>query len=201
MNYLAHFHLSYGDHDLLLGALLGDYVKGPLDGRYRRSLEQGIVLHRKIDAFADSHAGVRALQRQFDAEYRRYGGIMTDIVFDHFLTLHWQRFHPQPLEAFSREIYRVLDHQALPVSAAQAQAQRLIRYDVLTGFGNWQTVEAALDRVRERLGRDNPLAGAADHLQHHYRDLEHQFLAFYPQLMAFSEGIRRDFSKVTGLAR
>ena len=55
MNYLAHFHLAArlasergeeGD-GLLIGALLGDYVKGPLRGDYPDDWEEGIRLHRR----------------------------------------------------------------------------------------------------------------------------------------------------------
>ncbi|KKM01805.1 hypothetical protein LCGC14_1790730, partial [marine sediment metagenome] len=49
MNYLAHIYLS-GDHpEVMVGGLLGDFVKGPLRGQLPRAIEEGIALHRKID--------------------------------------------------------------------------------------------------------------------------------------------------------
>lgn len=193
MNYLAHFHLGYGDDGWLLGALLGDFVKGPLSGRFEAMVECGILLHRKIDAYTDTHSQLRSTQRLFDPRFRRYAGIMTDILFDHFLSLHWQRFHHLPLAEFSREIYSLLNGPSLPVKAAQCQARRLIRYDVLTGFSHWPTVETALLRVADRLGRENPLMEAAPQLQRHYVELEQVFLAFYPQLIQYSETVKQTF--------
>ena len=194
MNYLAHFHLSYGDDDLLLGALLGDFIKGPLTGQRRASLEQGILLHRKIDAYTDSHLPLRDIHRQFDRRYRRYAGIMTDVVFDHFLNLHWQHFHHQPLEQFSQQVYRLItDDQQFP-PAAKKQAESLARYQVFEQYSHWQTVHAALEKIGLRIRGDNPLHSAADEMQHHYHGLEQQFLDFYPQLQQHVIAIRQSFS-------
>lgn len=190
MNYLAHFHLSYGDRELLLGALLGDFVKGPLGGSFESGIERGILLHRKIDAFTDSHPALRTACRNFQPGYRRYGGILLDIVFDHFLSHHWQRFHPLPLQSFSDEIYGLLSDSHQLQDAARRQADRLIRYNVLAGFGDWNTVEGALLRVSDKLVRDNPLAGATAELERHYTDLERLFIDFYPQLMEYVQTTR-----------
>lgn len=192
MNYLAHFHLSYGDREWLLGALLGDFVKGPLVGHLEAGVEHGIVLHRRIDAFTDTHPEVRAACRRFDPRFRRFGGILLDIVFDHFLSRHWRRFHRLPLQAFSDEIYGVLADSPQLQNSARTQAERLIRYNVLAGFGQWGTVEAALARVGDKLRRDNPLAEAPAELTRHYDDLEQLFLVFYPQLEAFADATKRE---------
>lgn len=193
MNYLAHFHLSDGDADLQIGALLGDFVKGPLSGDLPRGVEQGIVLHRGIDAFSDSHASLGSARQLFDPAFRRYSGIMIDIISDHFLTRHWQHFHHLPLESFSQQVYDLLSGHPLLGSQAQQQAERLVRYDVLVQFREWDTVCAALHRVGQRLRRDNPLPQAAQQLERHYAELENLFLAFYPQLIAHAQGLRGDF--------
>ena len=41
MNHLAHFHLTGGSEPRVVGALLGDCIKGPLDGRLSQPLELG----------------------------------------------------------------------------------------------------------------------------------------------------------------
>lgn len=193
MNYLAHFHLSHGDDGLLLGALLGDYVKGPLKGEHRKDIEQGIVLHRKIDAFTDQHTCLQQCQRLFAPQYRRYASIMTDVAFDHFLNRHWSRFHSQPLEAFSDEVYRLCLNSGALTGAAKRQAENLARYQVLESFQHWQTVQATLQRIQQRLRRANPLANAAEEMQRSYDELEQIFLAFYPELQRHAKGVRAEF--------
>ncbi|MGK0498505.1 MAG: acyl carrier protein phosphodiesterase [Oceanicoccus sp.] len=193
MNYLAHFHLSHGDDQLLVGALLGDFVKGPLTGKRSRGLEQGILLHRKIDAYTDSHQQLAQLQQRFAPEFRRYAGIMTDVVFDHFLNRHWQRFHHQPLVHFSQQIYRLISDNQHISAAAKLQADNLVRYDVFGHYGHWETVAGALQHISQRLKRENPLAIAAAEMEQHYDELEQGFLVFYPQLQQHAEAVRAQF--------
>ena len=193
MNYLAHFHLSHGDNELLLGALLGDFVKGPLTGERSRGLEQGILLHRKIDAFTDSHSLLTQAQRAFSPEFRRYAGIMTDVLFDHFLNQHWQQFHHQPLTKFSTQVYQLINNNPQLTPSAQLQANNLVRYDVFEKFRHWETVDGTLIRISKRIKRDNPLARSAPEMKSHYLQLEQTFLNFYPALQQHATSIRQSF--------
>lgn len=193
MNYLAHFHLSAGNDGLVIGALLGDHVKGCLQGQYPSNWEQGIKLHRSIDAFTDRHPSLRQAQQLFEPEYRRYAGIMLDVIFDHFLNQHWEKFHHQPLSDFSQEVYQLLDTDGMPASA-RLQASNFARYDVLCNYRHWQTIEQVLERISQRLRRQNPLGQSAGQLQQHYLKLEQYFLDFYPQLQQHSHDQREQFS-------
>ena len=56
MNFLAHAFLARDDIDLMIGSLMGDFVKGPLDGQYAPSITRGLILHRRVDTYTDSHA-------------------------------------------------------------------------------------------------------------------------------------------------
>jgi acyl carrier protein phosphodiesterase len=186
--------LSDGNDGLMIGALLGDHVKGPLRGHYPAPWEQGIKLHRSIDAFTDQHAIIRQSQHLFAPEYRRYAGIMLDVVFDHFLNQHWQQFHHQQLSSFSAQVYQLLDTDGMP-AAAKRQASNLARYDILGSYQHWQTVERTLQHISQRLQRDNPLARSARQLQQHYAELERCFLDFYPQLQQHASRQRELFTR------
>ena len=192
MNHLAHFHLSDGDNGLIIGALLGDHVKGLLKGDYPASWEAGIRLHRSIDAFTDRHPENRQAQQLFEPEYRRYAGIMLDVLFDHFLNRHWETFHHQSLAEFTQQVYQVINSNRLP-EPADRQAANLERYDVLLSYQHWQTIEVVLERIGQRLKRKNPLAQSAEQLQQHYPALERLFLSFYPQLQQHAQQQRELF--------
>lgn len=203
MNYLAHFHLAIdiqlsagsgpdSDDGLVLGALLGDFVKGPLRGDYPASWETGIRLHRRIDALTDRHPHSQELLAQLPAQYRRYGGIMLDVCFDHCLSRNWHSFHQQELDEFTQGIYQQLEirHQQLP-PAARRQAQRLQQYDVLAAMQDWRTVENMLARIGQRLRRDNPLHQCAPVLAEQLEQIEATFLQLYPELL---EQLRDEFA-------
>ena len=50
MNLLAHAVLAGSDPGLVVGGVLGDWIKGPLDGGLSDDLSAGVRLHRRIDA-------------------------------------------------------------------------------------------------------------------------------------------------------
>jgi acyl carrier protein phosphodiesterase len=185
MNYLAHFHLAQASDAGLLGALLGEYVKGPLQGAWPSAWEEGIRLHRRIDAFSDRHSSRLQFAEAVPAEYRRYAGIVFDVYCDHLLSLHWQHFERQPLPDFAARVYALLErHMAqLPPPAAR-MARRLIEYDVLCIYHEWDTVSGALARIGERFVRANPLARAGDELGVYLPLAERLFLDLYPALVA-----------------
>ena len=116
MNYLAHLHLAAHTRSSLTGNLLGDFVKGPLPTGLEPPFDEGIWLHRKIDAFTDAHPEHRAAVASFEAPWRRFGGILVDMLYDHWLSRHWQQFSPQPLPRFLQQSYGQLlaDHHRLP---------------------------------------------------------------------------------------
>jgi acyl carrier protein phosphodiesterase len=59
MNYLAHAWLSFHQPFVLAGNMISDFVKGKQQYAYPASVQQGIHLHRSIDAFTDSHPVTR----------------------------------------------------------------------------------------------------------------------------------------------
>jgi acyl carrier protein phosphodiesterase len=188
MNYLAHFHLAGEQPAMIKGALLGDFVKGPLRGQFDAATERGIELHRKIDAFSAGADEIKIASRGLAPELHRYAGIITDVVFDFFLSRHWSIFHGQPLADFAQSIYGTieLDGSDWPI-AAQHFRRRLVDYNLLCRYGDWSTVDRVLCSIAERLSRDNPLGHAAASVKPQLDSLESGFLNFYPKIQHYSE--------------
>ena len=65
MNYLAHAYLSFGMPAITVGNLISDFVKGKQKFTYPAAIQQGIVLHRAIDTFTDTHAVTRKAKTFF----------------------------------------------------------------------------------------------------------------------------------------
>lgn len=190
MNYLAHLHLGGPRPGQLLGSLYGDFVKGPLAGRFSAEVEAAILLHRRIDAFTDRHPLVRAACARFPAERRRYAGILLDLFFDHCLARHWDAYADEPLARFSARVYRVLDAEPqLPGRLAQI-APRMAEQDWLGSYRDFAVLERVLGNLQRRLSRPAALDGALDELQRLYPWLLEDFRAFYPQLLAFAAAAR-----------
>lgn len=186
MNYLAHLHLGGAQPAELLGSLYGDFVKGPLQGRWPAQIEAGIRLHRQIDAFTDSHPLVLQAKARFPAARRRYAGILLDLFFDHCLAANWQDYSSEPLEQFTLRVYRVLqDEPQLPGKLALI-APRMAAQDWLGSYREFAVLEQVLASMSRRLSRPEGLVGGLEELQQLYAPLQDDFRAFYPQLRAFA---------------
>lgn len=192
MNYLAHLYLSEPDDDALLGSLMGDFVKGPLDGRHGAAVTHGIALHRRIDSFTDAHPVVRASKARVSPERRRYAGIMVDMFYDHFLARYWTEFSDEPLAGFTRRIYTLLARhdEALP-ERLRSMAPSMRQADWLGSYARIESIRTALDRMGRRLRRENRLLGSAEELEWNYDAFEQDFRAFFPQVIRFAQAHRR----------
>src|SRR4051812_8475041 len=187
MNYLAHLYLSARTEDAWLGSLLGDFVKGPLDGRYSQPITAAIALHRKIDSFTDAHPVVLRSKSRISAARRRYAGIMIDMFYDHFLARNWAEFHDEPINTFTARIYEILRiRSAILPDRLNYMAPGMARSDWLASYAHIGSIHGALDRMGERLKRENRLLNSADELRNHYAALESDFRMFLPQVVQFA---------------
>ena len=189
MNYLAHLYLSEPHDEAWLGSLMGDFVKGPLDNRYGKEITRAIALHRKIDVFTDAHAVVLQSKSRMSAERRRYAGIMVDVFYDHFLAKHWLDFHEEPLAEFTGRVYRVLEryHTILP-ERLQRMAPMMVQWDWLGSYAYTASIHTVLNRMGQRLKRENRLMNSADELVGNYAQLEADFRAFLPDVLRYARG-------------
>lgn len=188
MNYLAHLHLGGDGPQQLLGSLYGDFVKGPLEGRFPAELEAAIRLHRRIDAFTDRHPLVERARARFPVARRRTSGILLDLFFDHCLARDWADFAAEPLGLFTARVYQVLAAQReLPERLAYI-APRMAAQDWLGSYRDFAVLEQVLLGMGRRLSRPQLLAGAMGELERLYEPLSDDFREFYPRLQAFVVG-------------
>src|ERR1700757_3569476 len=108
MNYLAHLWLTAEAGLPLPGAVLGDLVRGRLEGRFEPALERSIALHRRVDVLTDRHPLVVQMRAAWPEGARRYAGIVLDLVHDYALALDWPRYSPQNLPLFARRCAQAL---------------------------------------------------------------------------------------------
>ncbi len=108
MNFLAHLYLSGDSDDIKFGNMIGDSVKGKNYRKYPADISKGILLHRSIDTFTDSHEIIKECKHIFSEKFNKHSGIVVDIVFDHFLALNWNKYSNKNLHAFARHAYVIL---------------------------------------------------------------------------------------------
>jgi acyl carrier protein phosphodiesterase len=108
LNFLAHIYLSGDSDEIKVGNFIGDYVKGRNYENYPELVRKGILLHRKIDSYTDSHPIVIQSQRHLKKRFRRYSGVIVDIFYDHFLASEWNTFSKHPLRQYVINMYEAL---------------------------------------------------------------------------------------------
>ena len=191
MNYLAHLYLAKDTPEFMIGSILGDFVKGSGKDQYPDKIKKGIELHRKIDSYTDSHPRTKASRRLYSPLRRRFAGIIVDLCYDHFLYRNWSKFTDSALRPFIQNAYEILKtHQAMLPERLQAMVPFMIRDDWLGSYRELSGVEQALKRLSKRVTNGDLLAGAIDEIKAHYRELESNFLLFFPDLIRFAKDIK-----------
>ena len=186
MNYLAHLYLAEGSPESLVGSILGDFVKGAIEDKYPQDVRRGIELHRKIDAYTDSHETTLASRNLFSPLRRRFAGIIVDLCYDHFLYRHWQNFAEEELDDFISRAYGILvASKAMFPERLRAMIPVMVREDWLGSYQDLKGVEQALIRLSKRITRGDRLLGAIDEIKDRYLKLEANFLIFFPDLKYF----------------
>lgn len=160
MNFLAHALLAGDDPALIVGGVVGDWIKGPLPGQLPADLARGVALHRAIDSHAETHPAFRASRARVSPERRRYAGILVDIFYDHLLARAWGDHHPTPLATYCTGIYRHIADRLddLPPSSHHAM-QLMAREDWLHSYADLDNIADVLQRMASRARQPNPLAG------------------------------------------
>ena len=196
MNFLAHAYLAGNSDHAIVGALMGDFVKGPLSGQHGTEITRALALHRRIDAYTDTHHVVRQSRHRVSPARRRFAGVLVDMFYDHFLACHWDEYNDAPLERFTARIYSALrKHHALLPERLQDIAPRMAAADWLGSYRHVEAVGLALDRMGERLKRGNALLGSTEELLAHYNAFDEDFGAFFPDLVRFAGSERGEGSE------
>jgi acyl carrier protein phosphodiesterase len=187
VNFLAHAYLAGSSGHAIVGALMGDFVKGPLRDRYGTEITRALALHRRIDTYTDSHHVVRQSRRRVSPTRRRFAGILVDMFYDHFLARHWDEYNNMPLERFTARVYSALrEHHALLPERLQNIAPRMAATDWLGSYRNVEAVGFALDRMGQRLKRGNALLRSSEELLANYDAFAADFHTFFPEVMRFA---------------
>jgi len=187
LNYLAHIFLSGNDHQLQIGNFIGDFVKGSKYTTYPDRIKKGIILHRKIDSFTDSHVIVKETILLLRPTFGRYSGIITDMYFDYFLAVNFQTYSTQKslhLFAFNFYFTAFLNYNHLPFKVKRfifhfISTNRLSKYATLDGLRSSLEIMAgyripALDPDR-----------TIDFLIENHDELESKFHQFFPDIMTY----------------
>ena len=183
MNFLAHFFLSHQSSALVVGSYLGDFVKGKQHQHYEAAVRQGILLHREIDHYTDTHPVFRRSKHRLAQQQGHYAGVVVDIFYDHLLATHWDAYSDVALPTFAQRIYRVLQQRTpLLPSPAQRVFGYMQGHDWLTNYVHPEGVRRTLSGMQQRARFPNRMGQAWADLVDSRSAYTQEFQAFFPDV-------------------
>ena len=187
MNWLAHLRLSPGPPLLRIGNLAGDFVRGIDVSTLHPELQRGVVLHRAIVKFVDTHAVFRRARARFAEPFQRYGGVALDVFFDHYLARDWHRHGDgRELVEFVTEVHAAMQvHRELLPPDLQRLHDRMAENSWLTMYGTVEGIERVLRAMAKRGRRPSSLATITGELRRNYDAFESDFEELWPELVEF----------------
>lgn len=187
MNFLAHLYLSGPSEKVLVGNFIADFVKGKQIHSFDEEIVEGILLHRKIDHFTDTHPLVAKSKQKLREKYRHYSGVLVDVFYDHFLARNWKDYSSVSLVQFANNFYNTIRKydQVLPERVLH-MLPVMISNNWLVAYASFEGIEKVLQGMSRRTTFTSHMDEALIDLKMHYDEFYEEFSLFFPELVAHS---------------
>jgi len=188
MNFLAHFHLSGENESIAIGNFLGDFVRGSELASLPPTVQKGVLLHRFIDQFTDSHLHVKELNQIITPHFAKYAPVVSDIYFDYFLASNFSKFSEVPLREYTHTVYGIMERNLhiFPKRASRFYFF-MIERDIFFEYGNKGGLQHVFNGLSSRASFDSKMENGATVLRKHEDELRQIFEGFYPELQKASQ--------------
>jgi acyl carrier protein phosphodiesterase len=186
MNHLAHFFLSDNKEDLMIGNFIADFITNKELPFFTEGVQKGILLHREIDAFTDSHLFVKKSTKRLHPFHHKYAPVIVDIYYDFLLAKNWEKYAPPSVKMtdFIENVYKILKkrHDELPEKLKKRlpymiKNKWLMTYTTLVGLND------TFERVERQAAFPGNFGNAVHHLEVYMEEFDEEFNNFFPDLM------------------
>lgn len=186
MNYLAHAYLSGTNTDLLIGNFIADGIRGNQIGHLPEGVREGVMLHRHIDSFTDSHEINAEMRKLFYPTAGKYAGVVLDVFYDHLLAFNWDRFSAQRLEDFVDHCYEVIEeNQSLLPEKTAYMFPYMRQFNWLLNYRLEEGIMRSLGGLSKRISSHPALEDAGRVAFAQKELIQNAFLEFFPQLITY----------------
>jgi acyl carrier protein phosphodiesterase len=188
MNYLAHIYLS-GENELIkIGNFMADSIRGKQYLNYPIDIQKGILLHREIDTFTDSHPIYRISKHRLHEKYGHYSGVIMDIFYDHFLAKNWKHYHNDDLADYVENFYQSLQkNYEILTEKTKIQLPYMVDRNWLLSYASVAGLEIILFQMDYRTQNRANMQGSIIELEKFYTNFEIEFTEFFKELKEFSK--------------
>jgi acyl carrier protein phosphodiesterase len=183
MNFLAHIYLS-GENDLIkIGNFMADGIRGKQFEHFPDDVQKGIILHRFIDTYTDSHDVFRQSTKRLHEKYHHYAGVIVDIVYDHFLAKNWEKYSDEKLDSFVNRFYGSL-HENYPILTERTQGlmPTMVKENWLLSYQTVEGIHHILTQMDRRSKNQSKMQFASEELKEFYPEFEREFNLFFEDM-------------------
>lgn len=186
MNFLSHLYLSGDSEGLIIGNFIADSVKGSAFNLFSPEIKKGILLHRKIDSFTDSHPIVEQSKQRLREKYKKYASVIIDIYYDHFLAKNWSIYSEEDLYQYTQNIYSIIqkNYSVLPEKSAHF-TKYMLQHNILFEYSKLEGIEKVLYGMSRRASFQSNMENSIHDLKEHYTLFENEFRLYFPELKQF----------------
>ena len=136
--------------------MIGNFIADSIQGNRFEGLSddtiKGIMLHRKIDSFTDSHPIYLTSKHRFSKDFGKYSGVLMDMIYDHYLAKNFENYSDSSLQEFCNHTYHVLNQN---ISIFPEPAKRfhgyMLEHNVLFNYSTLQGLETVLTHLNHRI--------------------------------------------------
>jgi acyl carrier protein phosphodiesterase len=186
MNFLSHLYLSGDSEGLIIGNFIADSVKGSVLTSFPEEIQKGIILHRKIDTYTDSHPIVEQSKQRLRSKYKKYSSVIVDIYYDHYLAVNWNDYSSEDLHKYIQNIYALIgqNKRHLPPKSVMF-TKYMLEHNILSAYARLDGIEKVLQGMSHRATFESNMEHAIHDLKEHYELFENEFKLFFPELRQF----------------
>jgi acyl carrier protein phosphodiesterase len=183
MNHLAHLYLSSDQEEEMVGQFIADAVKGNDFNLYSPNIRTGILLHRWVDSFTDTHDLVKELRAAYRPKLGLYSGVLIDLVFDYFLAKDFHVHVGRELSEFQQFTFYVLNkHEFIFPEKMKKYFFHMKDKEFMMKYAHSEGMAIIVKQMGARIPHGEALIEAGDFFLDHVEVASNYFPEFFAEL-------------------
>jgi len=167
---------------------MADGIRGKQFEHFPQDVQKGIVLHRSIDTYTDSHDVFRQSTKRLHERYHHYAGVIVDIIYDHFLAKNWTKYSDEKLEDFINRFYSSLhENYDILTEKTQGMMPYMIENNWLLSYQTVGGIHKILTQMDRRSKNLSKMQYASEELVEFYSEFEQEFTLFFEDIKQHSK--------------
>ena len=169
-----------------MGNMIADFISNRDLQSLKPEVREGVMVHRKIDTFTDSHESVRESIRRLHPIFHKYSPVVVDIYYDYFLSKNWRRYAALPIVEFSVDVYGTFNSRMEEVpDLMKPRLQSMISHNFLENYGTKTGIQFTFNKFQERVKFPVSFEQASDIMMVYEDEFNDEFNVFFPEIKKY----------------